>query len=155
LSISVIRDCVRIGRYDRNHQQPRPLLVKFNCSKSVNTIIKRSSDLPQGITVKKHLTKHERYINSVLLRERYRLVTDDGIEKRSIKFLGNQLLVNGRPRGEASATGFKQYPTSGQLTPTLNNIDSSSDTSPTDSSVTPQTDSSESTTESTTQPRSF
>ena len=37
LSTSVIRDCVRIGRYDRNHQHPRPLLVKFNCSKSVNT----------------------------------------------------------------------------------------------------------------------
>lgn len=86
--LSSVRDCSRLGKY--NSSTTRPLLVKFNSRQSIHSILKLSSQLPTGVNVKHQLSFHDRQINSVLLKERYRLVSQEGIDKSTITSRKNQ-----------------------------------------------------------------
>ena len=121
-SPSTVRDCIRLGKYRGPNQRPRPILVKLNSSKAVSTIISNSAQLHPNIFVKLDLMKEERHVNSILLKERHRLVTEQGIDKSTMRFRGCRLLINNRPHGEAGSDGFVTFPSLGHLAPSLENL---------------------------------
>ena len=45
LSSVSVHDCVRLGKFSKNYVRPRPLLVKFNSAKDVNTILSKKFKL--------------------------------------------------------------------------------------------------------------
>ena len=104
---SAIRTCTHLGRYDSS-RRPRPLVVKFNDFSLIPTILCSSNRLTSPITVRKDLSKRDRYCNS--LKERFRLVTEAGVARDQIRFRGKSLHVNGRLHGIASANGFTSPP---------------------------------------------
>lgn len=75
---SAIRTCTHLGRYDSS-RRPRPLVVKFNDFSLIPTILCSSNRLTSPITVRKDLSKRDRYCNS--LKEQFRLVTEDQIPR--------------------------------------------------------------------------
>ena len=51
-----IRDCLRLGKYKKDLQRPRPILVKMNRVMDVSSILSKRSDLPVGTTIKPDMT---------------------------------------------------------------------------------------------------
>ena len=120
---SAIRTCTRLGRYDSS-RRPRPLVVKFNDFSLIPTILRNSNRLPSPVTVRKDLSKEDRYCNSLLLKERFRLITEAGVARDQIRLRGKSLHVNGRLHGIASANGFTISPSLGDLAPSLESLSS-------------------------------
>ena len=125
ISISEITDCIRLGKYNASAHHSYPILVKFNCTKSVHNVLRYSHSLPTGVSVKGHLTKQEHQMNSILFKECYRLIKE-GLDKASIKFRGAKLLINNRPHGEADTNGFKCYSSLDHLTPSPSDLSTNS-----------------------------
>uniref|UniRef100_A0A1X7U4B7 Zinc finger PHD-type domain-containing protein n=1 Tax=Amphimedon queenslandica TaxID=400682 RepID=A0A1X7U4B7_AMPQE len=105
-----VQDCVRLGRFRADAHSPRPVLARFSDTRSVHTVL--AKPLQSGVVVKWDLSKENRQINSVLLKERYRLITEENVVKRSIKFCGNKLFVDGRLHGSVCSGVFVLAPTS-------------------------------------------
>ena len=106
---SNVQDCVRLGRYraDGAARHPRPVLVKFTDTRSALSVLTQSPQARQsGVIVKRDLSKDDRQINSILLKERYRLVSEESADRRSIKFRGSKLFVNGRFHGAVRSGVF-------------------------------------------------
>jgi hypothetical protein len=123
-----IRDCLRVGKFNRDHQRPRPLLVKFNSSRDVSVLLKQKHHLVSAegnsITVKPDLSKADRHLESILLKERRRLI-NEGVERKAIKIHGNKLLVNSRITGYALSSGFSVCPTLGDHSSSLQDLSNS------------------------------
>ena len=93
---------MRLGRYrtDGTARHPRPVLVKFTDTRSALSVLTQSPQARQsGVIVKRDLSKDDRQINSILLKEWYRLVSEEGPDRRSIKFRSSKLFVNDRFHG--------------------------------------------------------
>ena len=86
-----IPDCIRLGKYKGPNLRPRPILVSFNGNKVIPSILRNSCQLPSTISVKRDLSKEERRCNSILLKEWYCLITEEGISKCAIRFKGKSL----------------------------------------------------------------
>ena len=83
---SLIRDCIRLGKFQSSNSNPRPILVKFNNMKTVHSILFRpNSASDHGISIKKDLSLHDRKINSILLKERHRIPLKTGLRFGGIK----------------------------------------------------------------------
>ena len=100
VSSDSIRDCVRIGEY--SPQGTRPLLVRFVRARDVRLILKDLTPdvLPSGITIKCHMSSAEMQTTSILLRERWKLHTQSGVDKSTIKIRGRKLFVDSHQVGE-------------------------------------------------------
>lgn len=96
--------CRRIGKYkpptSNTNTPKRPLRVCFNNSAIISQILLNSSSLPTGISIQKDMSKQERLCHSALLKERYRLVMTEGIDKDLIKIKSSKLYINSRLHGE-------------------------------------------------------
>uniref|UniRef100_A0A1X7UMM2 SAP domain-containing protein n=1 Tax=Amphimedon queenslandica TaxID=400682 RepID=A0A1X7UMM2_AMPQE len=117
-----IQDCVRLGRFRDGARNPRPVLAKFSDTRSVLAVLAQP---PQsGVVVKRDLSKEDRQISSVLLKERYRLVSENNVVKRSVKFRGSKLFINGRIHGSVRSGVFIQAPanTHNTSTPSEDNL---------------------------------
>ena len=71
LPTNTIKDCFRLGKYQQSSQVPRPLLVKFNSVKTVNTLLHKSLNnhsSSNSIWVKRELSKQEMKVNHILLK---------------------------------------------------------------------------------------
>uniref|UniRef100_A0A1X7TKZ1 PHD-type domain-containing protein n=1 Tax=Amphimedon queenslandica TaxID=400682 RepID=A0A1X7TKZ1_AMPQE len=100
--------CSRLGKFDGSSQRPRPILVRFNTAFTIRTILRNLSQLSSStnIHIRRDLSREERHINSILLKERYRLVTECDVPKDNIRFRGKSLLINGTLHGEVVGDGF-------------------------------------------------
>ena len=138
-SVSTIRDCMRLGKYRNSNSRPRPVLVKFNNMKSVNSVLLRSnSSSNHGISIKRDLSLQERKTNSLLLKERYRLSTEENVAKHQIKFRGNKLLIGNRPHGEVQGNDFVTFPSLGEVAPSLVNLSNTTSNTPSISPLSPR-----------------
>ena len=77
-----IRGCFRIGKFSPT--KTRPLIVVFQRVQDVCLILQRLSPdiLPNGIAIKPHMSATEMKVQSILLRERWKLYTQSGVDKR-------------------------------------------------------------------------
>ena len=65
----------------------------------------RASIKSSQISIKPDLTKDEREINNILLKERRALI-NDGIERKNIMMRGNTLYLNKKPYGFVQNSNF-------------------------------------------------
>uniref|UniRef100_A0A1X7U142 Zinc finger PHD-type domain-containing protein n=1 Tax=Amphimedon queenslandica TaxID=400682 RepID=A0A1X7U142_AMPQE len=122
LSSVSVRDCLRLGKYDRHSTKPRSLLVKFNSSKDVQSILSERTNIHTSdgspVYVKRDLPLKERKIESYLLKER-RSLLDKGTARSSIKIRGSGLYIDTLLHGRADITGFTcQSAAHSDVTPT-------------------------------------
>ena len=62
------------GKYQEQHRCPRPILIRFNRAIDVFLLLPKTSSLPHGIRIKPDMTREERLIESILLKERLALI---------------------------------------------------------------------------------
>ena len=109
-----IRGCFRIGKFSPT--KTRPLIVVFLRVQDVCFILQRLSPdiLPSGIAIKPHMSATEMKVESILLRERWKLYTQSGVDKRSreIKIRGRKLFIDSRLVGEVVDGEYKCIDTS-------------------------------------------
>lgn len=88
-----IQDCISLGRYSESKN--RPILVKLSRTQDVSSILSRCYKLAPtpGISIKADMSREERIIESILLSERWKLITD-GVTQANIRIRCNSLYVN-------------------------------------------------------------
>ena len=113
-----VRDCRRIGKYDVSKPRPRPIIVTLNSTIEVSSILARRRFVTPPVTSKADLTPAERKTESVLLRERHKLIEDG----RSIKMYNSSLYLNGKLRGSVVNTCYQLHPLLTDLAPELDQL---------------------------------
>ena len=108
----LIRGCFRIGKFSPT--KIRPLIVVFQRVQDVCLILQRLSPdiLPRGIAIKPHMSATEMKVESILLRERWKLYTQSGVDKRQIKIRGRKLFIDSHLVGEVVDGEYKPVDTS-------------------------------------------
>ena len=107
-----IRGCFRIGKFLPT--KTRPLIVIFLRVQDVCLILQRLSPdvLPSGVAIKPHMSATEMKVESILLRERWKLYTQSRVDKRQIKIRGRKLFIDSRLVGEVVDGEYKPVNTS-------------------------------------------
>ncbi len=105
LSSQSVCDCTRLGRYST--EKTRPILAKLSKSYEVANILANRRKLSEspGISIKPFFSKKERTAESVLLKERWKLI-DSGTNRSCIKIQGKKLLVKNSVYGSVEGTKF-------------------------------------------------
>ena len=93
-----IHDCFRLGKYQRSHNRPRPLLVKLHRPVDVLSVLSHRSSLPSGNSIKPDQSPDERKIVAILLKERWSLI-QAGVERKNIKLGRSSISVNSKLHG--------------------------------------------------------
>ena len=120
---SSIRDCHRIGKYQSSRS--RPILVSLNSTADVRNILSINRSLSSSVSIKPDRSPAERKTESVLLKERWRLI-QTGTDRHSIRLRGSALYVNGRLHGRATDSVFTLTPTLDDLAPHLRALSNNS-----------------------------
>lgn len=89
-----IRDHFRLGKYNKEAVRPRPILIKLNKTKEVASIMSNRRNLPSTLLIKPDLSPAERRREAALMKEQWSLI-QSGVDRKSIKIRGNNLLVDG------------------------------------------------------------
>ena len=100
-----ICDCTRLGRY--SPEKNRPILVRLSRSYEATNILDNRRKLREcpGLFIKPFLSKEELSVESILLKERRKLI-DSGTERKSIKIKGKTLHVNNSIYGSLQGSNF-------------------------------------------------
>ncbi len=103
-----IKECFRLGKY--NEEKSRPLLIKLLRCIDVESVLAGRSQLATrpGITIKPDLSKQERAIQNLLLKERRSLISS-GVPSRSIRLRGSTILVHNKKHGEIRNNQFQSW----------------------------------------------
>ena len=100
-----IRDSFRLGKYNESANRPRPILVKLNRSYDVSNLLSARKNLPKGLTIKPDLSPEERVADTILMKERWRLI-QAGQNRKDIKIVSNKLLLKGKLHGNVVNSEF-------------------------------------------------
>jgi len=87
-----INDLYRLGRFDPDQSQPRPILVKFLRRLDVTTILSNRNKIKKPVIIKPDMSKDERKVESMLLQERWRLI-QQGTNRKNITIRKSEILV--------------------------------------------------------------
>lgn len=99
-----IRDLFRLGKY-RDSSKPRPILVKLNRTIDVSLLLSKAKSLPKEIRIKPDMTREERLIESLLLKERWSLI-QNGMERKFIRIRNNKIFVHNKLHGQIVNSSF-------------------------------------------------
>ena len=94
-----IRDILRLGKYHDQSTKPCPILVKLNRTIDVSLLLSQAKSLPKDLRIKPDMSKEERLIESLLLKERWSLI-QSGIECKAIKIRSNKIFVRNKLHGQ-------------------------------------------------------
>ena len=100
-----IKDCFRLGKFNPQRSKPRPILVKFIRIADVHCILSNKRLLSSPIFIKPDMTAEERHRESVLLKEKWKLI-QSGIPKNVIKIQGSRLYVRKKLYGQFENSTF-------------------------------------------------
>ena len=126
-----IKDCFRLGRFNPQRLQPRPILVKFVRIADVSSILSNRGVLRPPIRIKPDMSPEERLRDSALLKERWSLI-QSGVSRNDIKIRKAHLYVKNKIYGQYKNSKFVH-----SISPTPN----PAETSPGQSSIVPSGDS--------------
>lgn len=101
LNQSAIRDCFCLGRYNKSHDCPGPILVKLNRSTDIANILSNRSSFPENITIKPDLSPKEREIDALLMKKRWSLIRS-GVDRK----LRSSLYIQDTLYGRAEDSSF-------------------------------------------------
>ena len=122
-----VRECFRLGRFKEHSRYPRPILVKLACSMDVHSILSQRSSLPKGVVIKPDMSADEQKSESLLLKERYRLI-QSGTDKRDIKLRLPILYLRGEKYAEMVNSTLVKIACSNSKVNSVNSSDSSDPT---------------------------
>ena len=112
-----IKDCFRLGKFSAEARRPRPILVKFIRSADASSILSKRGSLRQPLFVKPDLSRAERVIDSLLMKERWNLI-QSGTERKHIKIRNDSIYVSNKLHGKVVDSVFQaSYPTQPPLVP--------------------------------------
>ena len=78
-----VKDCYRLGKFSPSNSGPRPVLVKFIRISDVTSTLSKRVNLSRPYVIKPDMSR-ERVIESVLMKERWRLI-HSGVHRSNIK----------------------------------------------------------------------
>ena len=107
-----IKDCFRLGKFSAEARRPRPILVKFIRSADASSILSKRGSLRQPLFVKPDLSRAERVIDSLLMKERWNLI-QSGTERKHIKIRNDSIYVSKQIAWQScglSVPGLLPYP---------------------------------------------
>ena len=103
-----IRDSTTLGKYNSSLTRPRSILVKFNEADDISNILSKRSKVAQlssPVSIKPDLSKEEREIEAVLLKERRSLI-NKGVSKKDIKIREKCLYIGRKLHGKSDSSTF-------------------------------------------------
>ena len=100
-----IKDCFRLGKFNPQRSQPRPILVKFVRIADVSSILSNKSVLSPPIRIKPDMSPEERLRDSIPLKERWSLI-QSGIPKNDIRIRKSHLYVKNKLHGQYKNSMF-------------------------------------------------
>ena len=121
VSRTSIRDCFRLGWYRGNPMKPRPILAKLNTTNVISLLAYRG-EFPEGVKIKPDLSPQERLCESLLLKERWKLI-QVGTDQRHIKIQKSRLIVSGKVHAEVINNVLRFASTPNETTPVVNQGD--------------------------------
>ena len=83
----------RLGKFKPDLKRPRPILVKFIRPGDAASVLSRKSSVSPPVYIKPDLSCEERIRQSVLLRERWKLI-ESGTSRSSIKVRNSSIFVD-------------------------------------------------------------
>ena len=111
-----IKDSLRLGKFNSTSSSPRPILVKFIRSVDVTNILANRWSLSPPYSLKPDLSPTERLKESILLKERWKLI-QSGTLRKDIKIKNDRLFVHGNVFGKLVDCVF--YPSDIDVTSSL------------------------------------
>ena len=123
---SAIKDLHRLGKFKPTQQRPRPLLVQFLRALDAQAVLYDRSKLSPPILAKPDMTPEERNTESLLLKERWKLI-QQGYSRKSIKIRNAHIYVNNQPHGIVTNSKFNQL---SQLAPLSSDATSTNTSQP-------------------------
>ena len=100
-----VKDSFRLGKFNPTSKRPRPILVKFIRTADVTTILANKRLLDAPYSIKPDLSPDERLRDSILLKERWKLV-QDGVLRSDIKIRSSKLFVLNKLHGKVVDRAF-------------------------------------------------
>ena len=101
-----IKDCFRLGKFNRTSDRARPILVKFVRTADVSRIMSKKASLKLPFFVKPDLSPEERLREATLLKDRWNLI-QSGTERKLIKIRNNYILVSEKVYGRLAGSAFQ------------------------------------------------
>ena len=99
-----LKDCFRLRKYNRAHDKPRPILVKFVRIADVSNILSKKRNLHQPYFIKPECLKSKE-AGTVLMRERWNLI-QSGIPRNEVKLRNARLYVKNKLHGSVVDSSF-------------------------------------------------
>ena len=93
-----VKDCYRLRKFSPSNSRPRPILVKFIRVSDATSIRSKRSGLTRPHVVKPDMPPEQRERDSVLMRERWRLI-QSGVHRSNIKIKYDRLFVGKKLHG--------------------------------------------------------
>ena len=94
-----VKDLFRLGKFDSSSQRPRPILVKLIRSADVSNVLANRGSLSPPFAIKPDRSSDERLKDSILLKERWKLI-QSGISRKEIKIRNDRLFVHNKLYGK-------------------------------------------------------
>lgn len=107
-SPSSVKDNFRLGKFSKQSSKPRPILVKFVRSADVTRVLSGARSFESPIFVRPDLSPLQRARDSVLLKERWSLISS-GVSRASIRIRRSKLYVDGILHGSIDSNNLFQH----------------------------------------------
>lgn len=115
-----VRDCRRLGKYNRESSRSRPILVSLNSTEDVRKLLSSRRSLPDHIRAKPDLSPDERQVEALLLKERWRLISS-GELRQAIRIRGSSIFLNNNLHGRVINSTFKVFLSPDSIPPEVSN----------------------------------
>ena len=96
--------------------------MKFNSSRHVLSVLSARSHVTSvngsHVYVKNNLTKEDKNLEFMLLKESWSLLKD-GVNRKGVCIKGHKLYINYKLHGHATPGGFSKSPSLGDVAPSL------------------------------------
>ena len=118
-----IKDFHRLGKFKKNQDRPRPIIVKFLRILDAAAVLSNLDKISPPFSVKPDMTPEQRSIESKLLKERFNLI-QQSFSRRNIKICNSRLYVSDRLYSEVKNSVFQLSSATSHSSPTVRKPDS-------------------------------
>ena len=129
INANSIKDIFRLGKFNKDQNRPRPLLIKFLRATDAFSVLANSNQLKSPVSIKPDKPPEEREIDKILLGVRWSLI-QKGTDRKSIKIRNKCLYVNNDFHGKIENGTFRCISTKTQSSMENVNADTKPSSSP-------------------------
>lgn len=107
---SSVVECKRLGKFKPDGTMPRPILAKMARPLDVMCVLAKKKQLSGLISIKPDMTREERNVENLLLKER-RLLIESGINRKHIRIRQSALIVKGKLHARVTESTLEKLET--------------------------------------------